>query len=218
MRRRRTACAVLVVCIMVGAHSLRHLGLCSASTVAADAEEGVLNTSDRMCGPHCLWLACRLQGKAVSLEDLIEGTETSPVLGTSVEAMVKSAEAVGLWAEAVETDVAGLRAFAGEGRTAILLVNDSSHYVAFDGEEHGEVWLLDGTRGRFAVTVEELRSSWGNVAVVIGNGQITLGRGQQLLRAAALLAGVGVIAFVVGLAVRSVQRRSDATGVGSGSV
>ena len=116
------------------------------------------------CGPDCLWLVARSYGKNVTLARVAEIACTEPPLGTSAANMVRAAEQIGLGAEVVRGD---LDAIVKDGRRAILIVNDNTHYVLLEDCDPGAVRVVDGD-GRREIVRDTFNRSWDGLAIMVG--------------------------------------------------
>jgi len=151
-----------------------------------------------MCGPHCLWLAAHARGTGVSLREvqhLIKPTMCSMSEGASVEDMVRAARAMNLTAEVVQTNLGGM---AGDSRSAILIVDNNSHYVFLKGVVGDDVVLIDSLAQR-RLRRDELCRRWGGLAIMVGRpGEFTatIWRRDRITR---LLVTTGLLATTAGM-------------------
>jgi hypothetical protein len=154
---------------------------------------------DSLCGPNCLWQVARAFGKRCSLHDVGVYAETSACRGTTVEGMLKACARLGLPAQAVRTTAKKLAA---DPRVAILLLepNDLTHYVILDEMDGAQVRLLDATTFR-EMSLDELKSVWAGVAILIGNPPATAAWRHTLvvaIRSSALAVLLGLAAYSAG--------------------
>lgn len=124
---------------------------------------------DTMCGPNCVWQIAKALGKDCTPKDIAEFAGTNASQGTTIKGLVQACKTIGLPAEAVRTNLNGLR---GDSRVAILLLetNDLMHYVILDRIGDNQVRLLDANKFQ-DLSIEELKSSWAGCAILVGHNE-----------------------------------------------
>jgi hypothetical protein len=129
---------------------------------------GFSSEPDMMCGPNCLWQISRAFGKSYSLGAVKYMTGMTIKDGTTVAGILDAAQAMGLKAIAVKTDVAAL---ARDRRPAILLLRlvHGNHYVILDKAGENSIRLLDADKFR-SLSKDDLASIWDGYAILIGQG------------------------------------------------
>ncbi|MDX2193460.1 MAG: peptidase domain-containing ABC transporter [Gemmatimonadales bacterium] len=113
------------------------------------------------CGAACLAMVCRHFGREVSLARIRELAHTS-VDGTSLRALVRAAEALGLAARAVRTDVATL-----ERLPVPAIVHwEGNHWVVLHHTDATHAWIADPALGPRRVPLEEFARRWTGFAAL----------------------------------------------------
>jgi ABC-type bacteriocin/lantibiotic exporter with double-glycine peptidase domain len=131
----------------------------SVETMMAQQEvdlSGRLYYEPNCCGPIALCCICKGFGIDASLNEIVRmtGFRGRPV---SVAAIVQTAEAKGLKAEAWDSSIRHLERMGG---TAIIDY-PRGHFAVFLGWKGGKARILDSPHPEREVTVRELREAWG---------------------------------------------------------
>jgi Tfp pilus assembly protein PilP len=103
------------------------------------------NSRPQNCATAALQQAAAELGKAVPDQALAR--LVGPDGGTSLYDMKRCAESSGLYARAVQTDLATLQGLAGV--KAILHIPGKNHFIVLDGVDDREVWLTDLASRKF---------------------------------------------------------------------
>jgi len=150
-----------------------------------------------MCGPHCLWLAAKRCGVNISLERarrLVAPDLRSLHKGTSVQSMLQAAQTLGLRGEVVATSLEGLSR---DPRSAILIVDDDTHYVFLKRIDSPRVSLIDSMRP-VVLSREALEKRWGGLAIMIGTSEDVIAAGSRYSLVTILLSVSGAAGIVAG--------------------
>jgi len=169
-------------------------------------------TEEVLCGPRCLWLVAHLRGVDVSLETLVKTAATDPRAGTTVANMVRTLVSLGIPAEAIRTNLKDLNA---DGRLAILMVNENSHYVLFERADSAGVHIVDAAERR-RMTYAEFQNWWGGIAIMAGetrNSGNSIGRvlWYSVWGAPAFIASAVVAMVLCGKARRARPKRDQSS-------
>ena len=136
------------------------------------------SSPDPYCGIHSLYAACKLAGKPVAIESLLQPKYLGSYEGSSLAELRQAALDVGLYAEPIQnlppTSLASL------GHSAILHVKASQRSDRYDH------WLLcvriaedvatviDGPRELQRISIGELATRWDGIALVVSASPIDM--------------------------------------------
>ncbi len=127
----------------------------------------LFHTTD--CGAVSLYVACRLEQKPYSLDDLRQLTETS-VIGTDMLALKKAAAATGFKVEACKCSFDALRDhLAAEHRYAILYLEKGHFTAAVGGGAGGQIRLVEPASGIQDMSAEQLQRglAWDGIVLLL---------------------------------------------------
>ncbi len=141
---------------------------CTSGTLAAhDRHDGLENPSNMMCGPVCVWYISTAFGQRRSLADICSLVKVDHIRGTTIRAIVEAAAELGIPAEAVLTDVNGLKH---DRRIAVILLypEDDGHFVLIDTVGNETVRVIDGTVFT-DIPLREFSTIWQGHAILFGS-------------------------------------------------
>lgn len=144
----------------------------------------VLKSDSAWCGPRVLYFVARLYDKETTLGDVVRLCSTDGDGYTTMAQLVAAALKLELESRAVEISFEDLcklnkpaiicirRTVVGGGTSNTASTSAKLHFISFIKCENGNVWVFDPSKDARAalVTVESLRSTYVNRAIVFNSG------------------------------------------------
>lgn len=160
------------------------------------------NTS-MLCGPHCLWLACKTLGKDVSLSEIARAAKTTDLHGTSVRNMLSAADALGVTGQVVRADLDALRK---DRRCAIAIMDNSSHFAFIQKIDASHVVLIEELKAR-RMPRDVFMQRWGHLAIMVGTDEMAMTGASRAWIGWGCLATSGTLGLIVLIWKMSSRRR-----------
>src|SRR5579871_206026 len=118
------------------------------------------------CGAVCLGIVLQAYGKSVSNHDLRAACCTSR-RGSDAANIIEAAHRFNLKATAKKCLASDLKSQAGPA----ILFFDAAHFVVFEGYFFKKFYINDPARGRYALTLQQLRLRFSNVLIALAKDE-----------------------------------------------